>query len=105
MKNVITTKQAAEILGCNTRSVPTIAQRYTLATGNSVKREKIGKGWAWLTADIKAVAEWREADKHRDGARWTDNTFTHMPATHQRVRRKRLKLAMERIRERNDKRG
>lgn len=96
----LNTEQAAEILECNTRSVPTIAQRYRLATGEPVPAEKIGNAWAWSGEHIRKVAEWRKTDPKRDGATFTNNTFDHMPTSRRKVKRLRLGRKMREIAER-----
>ena len=100
--NALTTKQAAELLNCNTRNVPAVVARYRASTGNTVVQERIGHAWAWGKADMQKVAKWYKTDPRRDGQGFTDNTFTHMPETDLKVRRRRLQYAIEQI---NAKRG
>ena len=95
--NALTTKQAAELLDINTRSVPAVVARYRAVTGGTVAQERIGHAWAWGKADMQAVAAWYKTDPRRDGQGFTDNTFTHMPETDLKVRRRRLRYAMEQI--------
>ena len=95
--NALTTKQAAELLDINTRNVPLVVARYRLTTGNTVAQERIGRAWAWGEADMQKVAKWYATDPRRDGQGFTDNTFTHMPDADLKVRRRRLRYAMEQI--------